>query len=131
MINDLSNEMHQFIKDLENNISNPKELDYILKRTEKLFDVVFKTVENIMDFKESEMDKLEAKQDEQNKRIDEITLKMKELCSDIYDEDYGDFEIVCPYCNHEFDADIDETKDEIICPECNNIIELDWDEESE
>ena len=38
-----------------------------------------------------------------------------------------DFEIVCPYCNHEFVADIDfENKRDIECPECHNMIELDF-----
>ena len=47
------------------------------------------------------------------------------------DEDY-DFEIVCPYCNQEFVADIeDELKEEIECPECHNKIELDWDGEDD
>ena len=43
-------------------------------------------------------------------------------------EDF-EFEIVCPYCNYEFIADIDEHEDEILCPECNNPIELDWSED--
>ena len=43
---------------------------------------------------------------------------------DIY-EDSLDSEIVCPYCNNEFLADIDDEETEIECPECHNIIELD------
>jgi hypothetical protein len=37
-----------------------------------------------------------------------------------------DFEMICPYCNCEFNAEIGQSKTEIKCPECNNIIELDW-----
>ena len=130
MIKELNNEMKQFLKDIKENIKNPEDLRYITERTGKFFDVVLKEVEEIMDFKEEEMDKLEEKQKEQDEKIQEMQERMKELYRDIYDEDYGDFEISCPYCNYEFCADIDETNKEIICPECNNIIELDWDEEN-
>jgi len=130
MIKELSNEMHQFLNDIKENIKDPEDLKYLLKRTEKFFDIVLKEVEEIVNFKEEEMDRLEEKQKEQDARIEEMQQKVKNLCIDVYDEDYGDFEIICPYCNYEFDADIDETNKEIICPECNNSIELDWDEDN-
>ena len=55
---------------------------------------------------------------------------IKNITKDIYDE-YEDFEIICPYCNYEFDSDVDETVSEVICPECENVIELDWGNEEE
>ena len=57
--------------------------------------------------------------------MDEMSTILRNISNDIY-EDEDDFEIVCPYCNFEFIADIDESKTEIICPECENVIELDW-----
>ena len=128
MIKELSDEMHNFIQDVKNNIKNPEDLSYILKRTEKFFDIVFKEMENIADYKEEEINKIEARQKEQDNKLKEIQARVNELYSDVYDEDYGDFEIVCPYCNYAFGADVDETNKEIICPECENVIELDWDE---
>ena len=130
MIKELSNEMHQFLNDIKENIKNPEDLKYLLGRTEKLFDIVLKEVEEIVNFKEEEMDKLEEKQKEQDARIEEMQQQVKNLCIDVYEEDYENFEIICPYCNYRFDADIDETNKEIICPECNNSIELDWDEDN-
>ena len=130
MIKELSNEMHQFLNDIKENIKNPEDLKYLLGRTEKLFDIVLKEVEEIVNFKEEEMDKLEEKQKEQDARIEEMQQQVKNLCIDVYEEDYENFEIICPYCNYRFDADIDETNKEIICPECNNFIELDWDEDN-
>ena len=127
MIKDLSNEMKDFVKDLKDNIKNPEELKYLLERTEKFFDIVIREVEEIMNYKEKEIADLEEKQRKHGEKIDEMSEKMKTLCKDIYDEDYEDFEIICPYCNYEFDADIDETSTEVVCPECNNVIELDWD----
>ena len=50
----------------------------------------------------------------------------KDIEDDIYEEEGFDFEIVCPYCEHEFVIDTSEDKTEIKCPECKNIIELDW-----
>lgn len=131
MIKELGNEMHKFLKDIKENIKDPEDLKYLLERTEKLFDIVLNDIEKIADYKENEINKLEEKQKEQEQRIEEMQEAVKELCRDVYDEDYGDFEIVCPYCNYEFGADIDETNSEIICPECTNIIELDWDEEND
>jgi len=130
MLKDLRKEMNEFIEDLKTNIKDSKELDYLLNRTEKLYDTVFSTMEKIMDYKEDEMKELENRQEEQNKKMDDLVLRMKELYNDIYDEDYYDFEIVCPYCNHAFDANIDENIAEITCPECENIIELDWNDEN-
>ena len=131
MLKDLRKEMNEFIEDLKTNIKDSKELDYLLNRTEKLYDTVFSTMEKIMDYKEDEMKELENRQKKKNKKMDDLVLRMKELYNDIYDEDYYDFEIVCPYCNHAFDANIDENIIEITCPECENIIELDWNEESD
>ena len=130
MIKELSNEMHQFVQDIKENIRNPEDLNYLLKRTEKFFDVVFKEIEEIADYKEEEINKLVERQKEQDMKIEQMEEKMKDLYRDIYDEEEGNFEIVCPYCNYEFGADIDETNKEIICPECNNVIELDWDGEN-
>jgi len=49
------------------------------------------------------------------------------MYQDIYDDGNDmDFAIICPYCNYEFDAEIDEQFNEIKCPECGNTIELDW-----
>ena len=46
----------------------------------------------------------------------------------MHDNDY-EFEILCPYCNHEFVIGKDTNlENEIECPNCHNIIELDWEE---
>lgn len=86
-----------------------------------------------MDDLKTEIEKLlkEMKDIKENQRImnDKMT-KMQEVInhieSDIYCDDGFDFEIVCPYCEHEFVIDVDESKQEVQCPDCKNIIELDW-----
>ena len=128
MMKELSSEMKQYLKDIEQNVKDPQILKYLLSRTEKLYEVIFKEVENIANFKEKEMDKIEEKQAVQNKRIEEMEKRLKNMYQDVYEEDEY-FEVICPYCNTKFEADIDETVNEYICPECHNTIELDWDED--
>ena len=127
MIDELSKEMHQFLQDIKENIHDVKTLDYVLKRTEKLYNEVFRGIERIMDYKEAEMDKIHEKQEQQDERIEEMQLKLERLNEELYGEE--EFEITCPYCNAKIEANINETIKEIKCPECNNIIELDWNED--
>lgn len=91
-----------------------------------------------MDDLKLEIEKLlkEMKEIKQNQKVmNEKMTKMQQVIdhieSDIYSEDGFDFEIVCPYCEHEFVIDVDESKQEVQCPECKNIIELDWSGELE
>lgn len=53
----------------------------------------------------------------------------KELYITDEDNDNYDFEIVCPYCNCEFEIELKELNQDVKCPECHNVIELDWNEE--
>ena len=65
-------------------------------------------------------------------KISKMSETLNLIKKDIYEDEDYDFEIVCPYCNHEFVASVeDELKEEIECPECHNIIELDWDDDEE
>ena len=137
MIKEIGNEMKSFVKDLKENIKNKEELNFLLNRTERLFDSIFRELNKYADEEEKKIKELKAKQKKQDKRMDEIETKMEYLdenidniFKDIYEED-GDFKINCPYCNYEFSADIDEQQEEILCPECNNIIELDWTDDAE
>ena len=133
MIKEIGNEMKSFVKDLKNNISNKEELKNVLERTETFFDEIFKELNKYVDEEEKKIKELKNKQKKQDKRMDEIETRMEYLdenidniFKDIYEEEEGDFKIRCPYCNYEFNADIDEHEVEILCPECNNPIELDW-----
>lgn len=125
MIKDLTREMTKFVNDMADNIKDPETLLYFKERVNDFFEVIVKEIEEIMKYKEDEIDELEKRQKEADKRLDEISATMKSIYKDIYDEG-EDFEIICPYCNYEFDAEIDENRTEITCPECQNVIELDW-----
>lgn len=122
----LKNEYKSFLDDIEKNIKNKEDLEYIKERFASFMDVVLNQMDYIMDYKEEKISELEKTQ----KQLDERMAKMQQIIDhiekDIYAEDGFDFEIVCPYCNYEFIVDLDENKTEIECPECKNMIELDW-----
>ena len=55
-------------------------------------------------------------QEEINNKVSNVQSLVNEIESDIYEEDEGyEFEIVCPYCNYEFTADIEEDEKERLC----------------
>ncbi len=122
----LKNEYKSFLADIEKNVKNKQDLEYVKGRFASFLDVVLDQMDYIMDYKEEEMKKLENTQNELGARIEQMQQIIDNIEKDIYTEDGFDFEIVCPYCNYEFIIDVDENKTEIQCPECQNIIELDW-----
>lgn len=125
MLDDLKNEMKEFLSDIDNNVKDSKENSFIKERTLKLFDVFENEINKIMNFKEDRINAIIKKQEEEEKIVNELKQRIENIYQDIYDEE--DFSVTCPYCNNEFDADIGEDLSEIRCPECDNIIELDWD----
>lgn len=122
----LKNEYKSFLDDIEKNIKDKEDLEYIKGRFASFLDVVLDQMDYIMDYKEEEMAKLEDTQNKLSSKISQMQQVIDNIEKDIYTEDGFDFEIVCPYCNYEFIIDVDENKTEIQCPECQNIIELDW-----
>lgn len=77
----------------------------------------------------NKLDNIEKNQKQIDNKLNVIQKSITGIENDIYDEDY-EFEIICPYCNTEFVADIT-SKSDIKCPECQNIIELDWNNDDE
>ena len=72
-----------------------------------------------------EIKELKENQKAMNEKMDKMQQVVDHIKTDIYDDGF-DFEIVCPYCEHEFIIDANEDQNAIECPECKNIIELDW-----
>ena len=75
----------------------------------------------------SKLENIEKNQKQIDDKLNIIQKSITGIENDIYEDDY-EFEIICPYCNTEFIADIT-SKSDIKCPECQNIIELDWNNE--
>ncbi len=72
----------------------------------------------------NKIDIIEKRQKDIENKINKIQNSVSGIENDMYDEGF-EFEVICPYCNTEFVADV-ESKSEIKCPECQNVIELDW-----
>ena len=73
-----------------------------------------------------EVKELKENQKIMTNKIEKMQQVIDHIESDIYSVEGFDFEIVCPYCEHEFVIDANEDKNEVECPECKNVIELDW-----
>ena len=128
----LSEEYLKILNDIDEHISDEDEKKYVLKKVSELSSLYMDIIDRITSVNSKRMDELEKYQDELEERLDKVTGIVDLIKKDIYEDEDYDFEIVCPYCNHEFVADVeDELKEEIECPECHNIIELDWDGDDE
>ena len=126
MLDNLKKEMKSFLKDIDENIKDEKDLIYIKTRSSELLNAVMDEIDNLINYKEDRLNAIIKKQEQEGKLLKELQEKIDNVYEDIYEDAGDDFLISCPYCGFEFDADIDEDLDEITCPECGNIIELDW-----
>ena len=135
-MSELNNHYQQIIKDLKENISNENEKNFVLNKFQELSMMFMDVIDKLTNLTESRMREIDNQQLEIAERIQEIEGKVQNIENDVYvneePEEY-EFEIVCPYCNHEFVADIkDGLNNDIECPECHNIIELECnDDENE
>lgn len=129
MISDLKKEMNKFIRDLERNIQNQSDLEYIKEKMPRLFELILDEMEKVINIKEEKMNKIMQTQQELESKIDRVESVINNIEKDIYADEGFDFEIICPYCDNEFIVDADDEKTEVKCPECENIIELDWAED--
>ena len=121
----LSEEYLKIMEDINKHISKEEDKKYVLKKMSELSSLYMEIIDRISSVNSERMKELEAKLDKVSNTVDLIK-------KDIYEDEDYDFEIVCPYCNHEFVADVeDELREEIECPECHNLIKLDWDEDEE
>ena len=127
---EFSEKYSKIIKDIEKSISDEKEREIVLKKVSELSFMYMDVIDRISNVNSERMDDIEKHQDKLDEKIGKVKDTVDLIKKDIYEDEDYDFEIVCPYCNHEFVADIeDELKEEIECPECHNKIELDWDGE--
>ena len=114
---DLKDQFQKLMKDMEENIKDEEDLKYVQNHIFAMMSDILDKVDNLCNSNEIRIAKLEDKIDRMSKEL---------YLNDVYD-----IEVVCPYCNYEFETEFDENKKEIKCPECNNIIELDWSSEDD
>ena len=108
----IKNEYKGFLDDIEKNIKNKEDLEYVKKRFTAFLDPVLDEINSIIEYKKEEVEELEKRQQEIERKMSKMQSVIDNIEKDIYAEDGFDFEIVCPYCNHEFIIDVDENKTE-------------------
>jgi len=126
-MSELSKKYQEIISELDNGISNKDELVFVKGKISEISIIFIDLIERMSGVVEEKISDIECSQQLMEKKLGNIESMLNSIQKDIYDED-EDTEIVCPYCNNNFYAKIDdEIKTEIECPECHNIIELDID----
>jgi len=132
-MSEINGKYKQIMEDLEGNIKDPQELEFVKNKFSELSMLFIDMLDRVTRLTDNKIQEIEEKQQEISNRINSVQAIVDGIENDIYEDDENyEFEIVCPYCNYEFTADIeDESKDEIQCPECHNTIELDWNPEED
>ena len=120
----------KIVNDIKSHISDEEERKYVEGKMQEIFALYTDVLETIANNGTKNLEKYEKNQNKLENQVEKIKETVDLIKSDIYEDDGYNFEIVCPYCNHEFVADVEsELKEEVECPECHNIIELDWSED--
>ena len=131
-MSELNSKYKQILSDIEEKITNKEEQEFVKEKISDLSILFIDIIDKLTSLTNDRLERLEDNQIEFNKRLLKVQKVLDNIENDIYSDDSYEFEIVCPYCNHEFTTDIDtEIEEEIECPECHNMIELDWNEEDE
>ena len=133
-MSNLNSEYQKIISDIEKKITDPKELSYIKEKISELTILFMTTVDKAIEYSKESLNNVSNKQEELEERVKQIQKSLYNLEKDMYTDDEEDyeFEVICPYCNHQFLSNIDlEDTTEIQCPECKNMIELDWNDDEE
>lgn len=124
----LQDKFNMIIAKIEEKITDPEELEFVKQQIVDLSMIYMDEINKIMDLSEKRVNQVYENQRILEKKMAEIERGMSTIEKELFVEDEYDFEIVCPYCNHEFLTDINSAKKEVECPECHNLIELDWNE---
>lgn len=119
----------KILKDLEENVQNKEDLEYVKVQIFNLYNLFFEEMTKLEEMANEKTAVIESRQAKMEEQIENLQNKLKGIENELYIEDDCNFSINCPYCNNEFVLENDELKDEVVCPECSNIIELDWGDE--
>ena len=128
-MSDLKEKVKKIMIDLENNIKDEKELEYVKTQIYNIYNAFMDEFDGLEEKYSDKMDTVYAKCQFLEDKVKELEGVVTRIQADIYveDEDDSSIEIECPYCNAEFLLDCsEELRDSVTCPECNNVIELDW-----
>lgn len=130
-MSDLSKKYQEIITDIDSRISDKEELGYVKSKISEISIIFVDLIEQMSGVVEDKISEIEQEQKTIESRLASIDESLSSIKKYIYDEDDSETEVVCPYCNNEFYANIgDEMELEIECPECHNIVELDMNSDN-
>ena len=128
----LRDEFHAILAKIEERITDEEELNFIKEQIAAISMLYVDELNKIMDLSEKRVNQIYENQRLLEQKMAGIEKTMDTIEKELFvEEEEYDFEIVCPYCNHEFATDIGTENKEIECPECHNVIELDWNQEED
>ena len=128
----LSKRCEDIFKDIEDKITDSEQREFVLNKVRELSYIYMELMDRITAIDTQRIDEVESRQEKLLATMSQLQDSVNLIKSDIYEEEGYDFEVICPYCGHEFIADVEsELKEKIECPECHKIIELDWEDEDE
>lgn len=132
-MSELSNRYQQIMKDLQTNIKDEEDKEFVITKFQELSMMFMDVIDRLTYLTDLRIKEIETQQKEIDEKMTKIQKAVDGIENDIYeDSDAYEFEITCPYCNHEFVTDINaDINTEVECPECHNMIELDWNSEDD
>ena len=126
----LKKKLNEIIEDLEKNIKNKEDLEYIKSQIYNISLLFLDEIDKIAELNLGRLNVMISREKELSKRIVAMEKALDNIQKEMYISPECDFEIICPYCGTEFVEDFsDGMKKEVKCPECENVIELDWNDE--
>jgi len=110
MLSDLKAKYTQIMKNLEKDLKNKEDIEYVKEKINTIFIMFMDEIEAITDKYEERIDHIVEQQAYLDQKMKEVEKTISTIEKDIYleDEEEYDFQIVCPYCNYEFLTDISE-----------------------
>lgn len=129
-MSELSKKYQEIIKQIESKVTNEQELEFVKTKISDLSLLFIDIIDRVTEMNDNRLQEISESQLKLEQRLNKVQTIVDGIENDIYEDENYDFEIVCPYCNHEFVTELgSDMKEEIECPECHNMIELDWNEE--
>ncbi len=126
----LQEDFNAIIAKIEERITDEEELNFIKQQIADISMLYINELNKVIDISERRVNQVVENQRVLEKKQLELETALSNMEKEIFvnEEDFN-FEIICPYCNHEFVSDIGTDVHEVQCPECHNTIELDWNQE--
>lgn len=126
-MSELNKRYQEIINEIDAKLTDEENLIFIKDKISEISIIFMDIIDRMSRIMEDKIVDIENSQLTIEKRLSKLQKTIDYIEKDIYDE-YSETEIICPYCNSEFLAEIsDDEVSEIQCPECHNTIVLDMD----